>query len=877
MSSLFNHIYWYRLKIDLINVRYGPIVKEHPVSIIQAIIKGTTSNAFPGQDISQYPILFHIKNKSHKFQLYENSLVPIEVFFVRMSEDEIEQWRKSLQDYLNHPETGKNFDIVNISPIEQRNLKCLYDELDVNHLRTNELCLDFLMPVPFKPTKNCNRTFIDKNQFIQLFTERFRRLFNHNFNYQREQDDFALLPYYWRYTEIRHFDKNNPKKIQYINGCFGRLYLKGKFSDFLPYLILGSELHCGTRLANSQGYYRLYLASLGYFDRYLSNKSAIIQTIRNVIEKYDSVETELSTTKQPFNEETLAEELLSAVKQRSYQPSPNKAFLIKKKSGGERLIEQVSFKDLILQQYLLKILYPIFENIFEPESIGYRHGVSREKAVAMVKEAISQGYQYVIESDIEDFFPSVDLNILKKLIDFYLPAKDVMTRDLLQKFIDNSYVLDNKICTRKQGLAVGSPLSALLANLYLDAFDEKIKQWDVKLIRYADDFIILAKTKSDAENILSQTETYLSELGLKLNRTKTAIKPIKGGFSFLGIRFERSEIKVEPEAEIRLLKKPLYITEPYCYLGINGDAISIIKEQVVREIIPLRRISEIIILEKSSLSTALIRKCTEANIPVTITLNNGYYITTIKPDSKEYYNINYEHSKRYFSLTDSEFLCLAKEVAVGKIKNYISLFKQKYTAGMNEFIKELEATIQNIYQAGDINAVRGLEGIISRRIYEQLNNFIDEPQFHIKKRDRKNPDMINSLLNLGYYALFSKINATLRAVGLNPYLGFLHSPADNYESLACDIQDLFRARIDRLIIKLINLKVITTQDFSQRQNRYYLKHEATKKFINHLEAEFEKKDTKKELSLKEQIYIQAMIIKQWVLQERSLTFYTWQV
>ncbi|MCS7258481.1 MAG: CRISPR-associated endonuclease Cas1, partial [candidate division WOR-3 bacterium] len=679
---------------------------------------------------------------------------------------------------------------------------------------------------------------------IQCFTKHFKKLFNQEFTYQSNQDNFSVLPYYWRYTEIYHFDKQNPKKVQYINGCFGRLYLKGKFTDFLPFLILGSELHAGQKLSFSWGYYQLHFDSLGYFDRFFSQKSAIVHTIREVIERYDSTEIELSTEKQPFNENDFAEHLIKELQQTSYQPTPNQAFLIKKKGVGERLIEQLSFKDLIVQQYLLKILYPVFDRIFEPESIGYRKGYSREKAIELIKDAISQGYQYVIESDIEDFFPSVDLNILSQLLNFYLPQKDIITRDLLKKIIFNNYVLDNKLVVRQAGLAQGSPLSGLLANLYLDSFDEKIKQLPVKLIRYADDFIILCKTKTDAKNILSETETYLSELGLKLNKDKTTIKSIHEGFSFLGIRFEQSEIKIEPETEIRLLKKPLYITEPYCFLSLNGEAVSIVKDRVVIEVIPLRRISEIIIMEKSSLSTALIKKCTEYHIPITITLNNGYHITTIKPDSQDYYNINYEHSRRYFSLTDSEFLCLAKEVAVHKIKNYIALFKQKYTSGMNEFITELQSAVQKIYEANELNAIRGLEGIIARKIYERLNDFIDEPAFHIRKRERKNPDRINSLLNLSYYLLFSKINATLRAIGLNPYLGFLHNPSDNYESLACDIQDVFRARIDRFIIRLINLKVITKEDFIQNRNGFYLKHESAKKFINQLEAEMERKDSK---------------------------------
>ena len=81
-------------------------------------------------------------------------------------------------------------------------------------------------------------------------------------------------------------------------------------------------------------------------------------------------------------------------------------------------LSRLPFKDLIIQQYLLKTISPIFDRFFEEESIGFRKGVSRQKSIELIQAAIAEGYCYVIESDIEDFFPSVDLDILARLLDF---------------------------------------------------------------------------------------------------------------------------------------------------------------------------------------------------------------------------------------------------------------------------------------------------------------------------------------------------------------------------------------------------------------------------------------------------------------------------
>ncbi|HLP60626.1 MAG TPA: CRISPR-associated endonuclease Cas1, partial [Candidatus Deferrimicrobium sp.] len=509
--------------------------------------------------------------------------------------------------------------------------------------------------------------------------------------------------------------------------------------------------------------------------------------------------------------------------------------------------------------------------------IGSRKGISRERAVELIKIALAEGYEYMIESDIEEFFPSVDLQVLHRLLDSILPAGDTMIKQLLEKLTGNGYLLEGRFHERLKGLALGNPLSPCLANLYLDSFDEYIKELDVRLIRYVDDFLIFCKSPGDAEKVLAETRSFLLELGLKIKMEKTILKHVREGFSFLGITFNNGAIANTSEEYEKLFKKPLYIVEPYVFMSISGEAAVLKKDQAVIDTIPLRRISEIMVMEKTVFSSSVIRYCTENRIPFTLTLNSGYYITTIKPDSKKYYEISYAHTLKFNSLSDTECLCIAKEFAAGKIINSIAFFSQRYNKGENLFLQELEEASSHIYQAADICQVRGIEGIMSRKIFERLNDHIKSPDFRFKKRMRQQPDRINSLLNFGYYLLFSMINATIRALGLNPYLGFLHSPGDNFESLVCDIQELFRARINRFIIRVINKKIITCEDFIESRNGFYLNKEGVTKFLNHFEGEMNRKNSKSALSLKEHIYIQANIIKNWVLENKSLTFYKWDV
>lgn len=874
LSNSVHYLRWHRLSATLLNIRSSPAMTAHPFTVFQAVIKGVSSSTGFSDEAA---VFFHLRDKKHTYRLRESDRINLDIFFCGQDIESVQKWREVFQNYLSDPVTGKNFDILELGEVEERSYDILASETG-QLPEEGELGLEFLTPFPFRMDKERQRTHLTVQTFLQSFEKRFTRLFGEEIACKCEDGKFCVLPYYWHYTEIRHPSHSQPGNLQYINGCAGMLYIKGMFKNLLPILILGSELHTGMKLSNAQGYYKLHKEPPGYFKRYFPNQKIITSVIKDVINRYDNAMESLSAQEKfPFNEEKYAEELFDQIEKDTYTASPNTAFLIKKKNGVDRMMEQLDFRDLIVQQYILKTISEVFDRMFEEGSLGFRKGISRQKSVDMVRSAISEGYQYVIESDIEDFFPSVDLDILTRLLDSCIPQNDICLKSLIQKSVRNGYVLKGKHYERTKGLAQGSPLSPILANLYLDSFDEQIRQWDVKMIRYADDFIILAKTKEEAEKVLSRTETFLSELGLKIRKEKTAIRHIKDGFQFLGMRFERSEVRVEPEEEIKRLKKPLYITEPYLFLSLNGDAVDIKKDRVVIETIPFRRISEIMVMEKTVFSTAFVSKCTENNIPFTIVLNTGYYITTIKPDSKRYYDISFEQGRMYNSLTDTEILSIAKEFAAGKINNYISFFKQKYVKDQNLFIGELERVVKYIYQAGNLNEVRGYEGSTAKKIYQRLNNYIDDTSFHIVKRDRKNPDRINSLLNFGYYLLFSRINATVRAAGLNPYLGFLHNPEDNYESFVCDIEELFRPRLDRLIIRLINLKAITKEDFTETERGFYLKKEAVKSFLNQYEAEMERKNTKNTLSLKESIYVQTAIFKNYFLENKPLTFYAWNV
>ncbi|MGE5342219.1 MAG: reverse transcriptase domain-containing protein [Candidatus Omnitrophota bacterium] len=596
---------WYRLSVTFQAQKSSNQMKSHPVSVFQAIIKAVSSQtpAFSSLENKDMPI-FHIRDKKHSYKMKPYDSLRVDFFFFKQNMDEIFRWRQHLLNYLSEPIYSETFTILTMGEIEERNFRSLthdYGELSGE----GECCLEFLMPLPFHPEKGKARVSISKKKFIALFEKRFSDCFGFPMTYESGADDFTILPYYWRYTEIKHASRSQRGVTQYINGTIGTLIIKGTWKNFIPFLLLGAELHTGSRLANSQGYYRILPGSVSYFSENFPDIGDMISITRDVIENYDHAAEWLSRNEAyPFDEKAFAEKLCEEITSETYLASPNTAFLIQRKNKKDRVVEQMNFRDLIVARYLVKIIYKVFDPIYEEESIGSRKGVSRDRAVEMVKRAVEEGYEYILESDIEDFFPSIDLNELSRLLDHYLPSGDGRVKRLLEALTRNGYQLNGRYVERQKGLALGNPLSSCLANLYLDSFDEYVKTLDVRLIRYEDQFIICYKRFEDIETI---------SRAFHIEPEPNVFGPTffqKGG---------------------NLLKKEKVCIEDIgVSVGLMGGLVTIQRGRNIESVIPLYRVGEIEIRGDSRVSAGLLRRCKEKEILLAIRLIGGYLISVFE-------------------------------------------------------------------------------------------------------------------------------------------------------------------------------------------------------------------------------------------------------
>lgn len=224
---------------------------------------------------------------------------------------------------------------------------------------------------------------------------------------------------------------------------------------------------------------------------------------------------------------------------RLYRPGPLRRVAIPKRTGGSRVLSIPCVVDRVAQRAATGILSAVLEPQFEDSSFAYRPGRSVAQAVARVDLLRREGFHFVVDADIRTFFDRVPhALILQKLA---AHGVDPQLSELVDLWLDG--FSDDGI-----GLAQGSPLSPLLANLHLDALDEAFgPRGPVRIVRFADDFVLLTRTRPGAEGALSKARDLLAQNGLDLNLAKTRIVPFDQALRFLGHVFVRGLVLTAPE------------------------------------------------------------------------------------------------------------------------------------------------------------------------------------------------------------------------------------------------------------------------------------------------------------------------------------------
>jgi len=251
------------------------------------------------------------------------------------------------------------------------------------------------------------------------------------------------------------------------------------------------------------------------------------------------------------------DELVKSILEGKYRPNPVRRVEIPKESGKTRQLGIPTVVDRVIQQSIAQVLSQIYEKQFSDKSYGFRPRRSAHQALRTCQKNITEGYVWAVDMDLEKFFDTVNHSKLIEVLSRTI--KDGRVISLIHKYLNAGVVIRNKFEPTVVGVPQGGPLSPLLSNIMLNELDKELENRGHRFVRYADDMVILCKSKRSSERALRNLIPYLEgKLFLKVNREKTSVAHISK-IKFLGYSFYRykgaCQLRVHPKSALKMREK----------------------------------------------------------------------------------------------------------------------------------------------------------------------------------------------------------------------------------------------------------------------------------------------------------------------------------
>lgn len=552
------------------------------------------------------------------------------------------------------------------------------------------------------------------------------------------------------------------------------------------------------------------------------------------------------------------EDLYRDLTQGGYHPGPLRHVDIPKASGGMRRLSIPCIRDRVVQSAVAQTLTPLFEQEFEDVSYGYRQGRSVKQALTRVQSLRDDGWRFTVDADIDGYFDNVSHDLLMQRL--LRSVSESPLTALISLWLETGADLG-------RGLAQGSPLSPLLANLFLDDLDEALLRTPFRMVRFADDFVVLAKTLKDAEKAHEMVGALLERFGLSFNASKTRVRGFNDSLRFLGAVFVRNMVirespELDSEAPERMLQaiaerdredetkrerwesaessraaagydkgvRTLYIhghdrdvtlkNVGFAVHGVqpDGKGASGVSggERTLLAAIHPSQIDRMEIGPKVSVSTEALRNALAFGVDVAFVNGHGETLGSLNGPLP---SRSRRHLAQARHVLDPHLrLECAKHFVLARLKNQRALLRRlNQRRGLDivdQICSQYVRPLRAVEFAKQQESLMGHEGDATARYWRGWSALLLHGWSLDRRKRRPAGDPVNIALNCAAGLLERDTRNVVVAAGLHPGFGVLHSVDDGNDALVYDFMEIFRASlIESVVLEAFNTRMLRPEHF----------------------------------------------------------------
>lgn len=254
-------------------------------------------------------------------------------------------------------------------------------------------------------------------------------------------------------------------------------------------------------------------------------------------------------------------EIQRKLMERRFEPVAVRRVYIPKASDSTQLrpLGIPTVADRIVQQAIVLILEPLFDNSMSSRSFGFRRGRKAHDAIATLIKDAQEGFRHVVDADIKSFFDKISHEVAMSRVRDRIADGRVL--DLIEAFLKAGVFENGQVTVSTEGTPQGGVISPWLSNLVLDDLDKALEARGLRHVRYADDFVVLCRSRQEAEEALALVKEVLGRLGLSLHEDKSRLTDFSEGFEFLGFRFRRHRLGIRPKSIERFKERIRELTK----------------------------------------------------------------------------------------------------------------------------------------------------------------------------------------------------------------------------------------------------------------------------------------------------------------------------